>query len=121
MGPKECMTENMSKRKASFMEKKSHKSGSSVISKGQKKHVPETKRSKHKAKKDVSGDRTNEGETRATFIVDETLLNSLRAIAYWERKQIKVVLKEALYLFIKEKGEDYVGRALKEQRNSELG
>jgi hypothetical protein len=128
MEPKECMTENMSKRKASFMEKKSHKGGSAILSKDSKHRGTGTtlavKKSTSKAsrvKKEVSGDRTSEGETRATFIIEELLLNRLKAIAYWERKQIKAVLKEALDLFIKEKGEAYVEHALEEQRNSGQG
>ena len=107
------------------MEKKSHKGGSAVLPKEQKKrgaaiNLPH-KGSTLRTKKEASGDRTNEGETRATFIIDETLLNKLKAIAYWERKQIKGVLKEALDLFIKEKGADYVENALEEQRNSDQG
>jgi hypothetical protein len=39
---------------------------------------------------------TKENETRATFIVNEELLDKLKAIAYWERKLIKDVVNEAL-------------------------
>ena len=35
-------------------------------------------------------------EIRATFIVKESNLEKLKAIAYWERKTIKNVLDEAL-------------------------
>ena len=34
-------------------------------------------------------------ETRATFIVNEELLEKLKAIAYWERIQIKEVVNKA--------------------------
>jgi hypothetical protein len=37
-----------------------------------------------------------EGYTRATFIVNEDLLEKVKNVAYWERKQIKDVVEEAL-------------------------
>ena len=39
---------------------------------------------------------TKENETRATFIVDEALLDKLKAIAYWDRVLIKEVINSAL-------------------------
>lgn len=39
---------------------------------------------------------TKENETRATFIVNEELLDKLKAIAYWERVLIKEVVATAL-------------------------
>lgn len=39
---------------------------------------------------------TKENETRATFIVNEDHLESLKALAYWERRSIKEVLAQAL-------------------------
>jgi hypothetical protein len=39
---------------------------------------------------------TRESETRATFIVNEELLDKVKAIAYWERLLIKDVLNTAL-------------------------
>jgi hypothetical protein len=39
---------------------------------------------------------TKENETRATFIVNIDLLEKLKAIAYWERTQIKEVINKAL-------------------------
>ena len=39
---------------------------------------------------------TKENETRATFIINEELLDKLKAIAYWERLLIKDVLNTAL-------------------------
>lgn len=39
---------------------------------------------------------TRPGETRATFIIKEGLLDKLKAIAYWERVLIKDVVTEAL-------------------------
>ena len=39
---------------------------------------------------------TKENETRATFIINEELLDKLKAIAYWERLLIKDVINTAL-------------------------
>jgi len=39
---------------------------------------------------------TKENETRATFIVNEELLEKLKAVAYWERRLIKDVIASAL-------------------------
>ena len=38
---------------------------------------------------------TKENETRATFIVNEELLDKLKAIAYWDRVLIKEVINTA--------------------------
>jgi len=40
-----------------------------------------------------------EGWTRATFIVKENTLNTVKEYAYWERKEIKTVIEEALTLY----------------------
>ena len=39
---------------------------------------------------------TKANETRATFIVNEEVLEKLKGIAYWDRKLIKEVIHEAL-------------------------
>lgn len=39
---------------------------------------------------------TKENETRATFIINEDLLEKLKAIAYWDRVLIKDVVNGAL-------------------------
>ena len=39
---------------------------------------------------------TKENEVRATFIVNEEILEKLKAIAYWERELIKEVVNRAL-------------------------
>ena len=44
----------------------------------------------------TSQEGTKENETRATFIVNEELLEKLKAIAYWDRKLIKEVVDKAL-------------------------
>ena len=58
-----------------------------------------------KGKKNLS----NETEIRATFIVDKSLLEQMKAIAYWDRKLIKDVLNTSLIdtiaKYITEKGE----------------
>ena len=43
---------------------------------------------------------TKEEEIRATFIVNESVLEKVKAIAYWDRKQIKNVIAEALITYI---------------------
>jgi hypothetical protein len=44
-----------------------------------------------------------EGWTRATFIVKEDTLKKIKDLAYTERKQLKIVINEALEGFIKGK------------------
>ena len=44
-----------------------------------------------------------EGWTRATFIVREEHLEKLKALAYWDRRDVKVVLDEALEKLLKGK------------------
>lgn len=44
----------------------------------------------------TSQEGTKEGETRATFIVKEELLDKVKAIAYWDRILFKDVINSAL-------------------------
>ncbi|MCM8815152.1 MAG: hypothetical protein NC931_04125 [Candidatus Omnitrophica bacterium] len=44
-----------------------------------------------------------EGWIRATFIVREEYLEKVKAISYWDRKDIKQVIDEALTAYLKEK------------------
>ena len=44
----------------------------------------------------TSQEGTKENETRATFIVNEDLLDKFKAIAYWDRVLIKEVINTAL-------------------------
>ena len=57
----------------------------------------------------TSQEGTKENETRATFIVNEELLDKLKAIAYWERKLIKevvdIALQEAVAKYEKKSGD----------------
>lgn len=52
---------------------------------------------------------TKEGETRATFVVNEALLEDIKAMAYWDRVLIKDIvntaLQEARVKFIKKNGD----------------
>lgn len=41
-----------------------------------------------------------EGETRATFIIREELLEDIKRIAYWERELIKDILDNALQIVV---------------------
>lgn len=50
----------------------------------------------------TSQEGTKENETRATFIVNEDLLEKVKAIAYWERIRIKDVVDRALLQAIAE-------------------
>jgi hypothetical protein len=42
------------------------------------------------------------GETRATFIVQETTLDKIKAVAYWDRCNIKDVIDDAFEAYIKD-------------------
>lgn len=44
---------------------------------------------------------TKENYTRATFIVREDLLDKVKALAHWDRKEIKRVVEEALINHLK--------------------
>ena len=46
---------------------------------------------------------TKEKETRATFIINEELLDKLKAIAYWDRVLIKDVVNTALQEYLTKK------------------
>ena len=50
--------------------------------------------------KKSSQEGTREGETRATFIVKEELLEKLKAVAYWERVMIKDIVNNALQEYV---------------------
>jgi len=47
-----------------------------------------------------SQDGTKENETRATFIVNEELLDKLKAIAYWDRVIFKDAINTALQEYV---------------------
>jgi len=43
------------------------------------------------------------GWTRATFILRNDYLEKIKALAYWERKQVKEVIDEAMGAYLKGK------------------
>lgn len=45
-------------------------------------------------------DKKQSQETRATFILDIETLEKIKALAYWERKQIKTTIAEALETYL---------------------
>ena len=47
-------------------------------------------------------------ETRATFIVNKEQLNTIKALAYWERKQIKDLIFEAFENLINTKNKEEI-------------
>lgn len=49
---------------------------------------------------------TKENETRATFIVNEEQLESVKALAHWERLSIKDVLAKAIEAYLSSKKRD---------------
>lgn len=65
---------------------------------GEQKEKPKLGRPRTQNKKTTksSQEGTKENETRATFIVNEELLEKLKAIAYWDRLLIKEVVATAL-------------------------
>lgn len=55
---------------------------------------------------------TKIGETRATFIVNEELLDAIKAIAIWDRASIKEVIHEALQEYIEKQPDKKMKQAL---------
>jgi hypothetical protein len=55
---------------------------------------------------------TREGEERATFIVRIALIEKIKAVAFWDRMQIKDVVNNALETYLRQKGEKHVDQAL---------
>lgn len=62
---------------------------------------------------------TKEGETRATFILNEKSLERLKALSYWKRKTIKHVLHEALDAYYSTHAPDQIKRAEEEYQKRE--
>lgn len=44
--------------------------------------------------------KTNDKEIRATFIIQKSQLDKLRALAFWEKKMLKDILRESLSSYI---------------------
>jgi hypothetical protein len=64
---------------------------------------------------------TKEGEERATFIVRIPLIEKIKAVAFWDRMQIKDVVNNALEAYLNQKGEKHVSQALQAFRKKEQG
>ena len=92
------------------MSKKEFKSGLDILLQGSE-SIPNEKK--------VPIISANTKEVRATFIVQETQLNEMKAIAYWHRKQIKLVLKEAISLYISSIPKEILEEAILEFRKLE--
>jgi hypothetical protein len=78
------------------MAKKEFKTGLDVIFEPSQKRDDVTINNSSEEKPIVS----IEKEVRATFIIREKQLVAIKAIAYWERKQIKHILNEVIDVFI---------------------
>lgn len=81
------------------MSKKTFKRGlDSLLGENRAEDKPKVGRPKTQFKEitKTSQEGTKENETRATFILNEELLDKVKAIAYWERKLIKDVINVAL-------------------------
>lgn len=80
------------------MSKKTFKGGLDSLLGENKEDKPKVGRPKTQFKEITksSQEGTKENETRATFILNEDLLDKVKALAYWERKLIKDVINEAL-------------------------
>ena len=50
--------------------------------------------------------------TKATFIVETGALEQIKALAFWERKHLKVLIKQAIDNFLLTKEEHYRQQAL---------
>ena len=78
------------------MARKEFKSGLDVLLQSSKTEQPISTTS------EINEDAKNDfKEVRATFIVNEVQLTMLKAFAYWDRKQIKEILFEAIDFYFK--------------------
>ena len=55
-------------------------------------------------------------QPRATFLIDTDRVETLKAIAYWERKKIKDLIDEALKTFIDSRNPEDIQKALTEYK-----
>lgn len=95
------------------MAKKSFTGGLNSLLGETKQPEQATEQAEPKAKKEITKTSqigTKEKETRATFIVNEDLLEKLKSVAYWDRALIKDVVNNAF--------EDYISRY--EKKNGEI-
>lgn len=71
---------------------------------GKKKDSKQSKRSKQSKPSTEKG--LKDGWKRATLIVRKENLKKIKAVAYWERKNIKEVVDEALNNYLSDKNPD---------------
>ena len=61
---------------------------------------------------------TKEGEIRATLLINETQLETIKALAWYERRKIKDVVSEALKKYTGSRDTKIVNMATKEYKRS---
>ena len=87
------------------MSKKGFRTGLDHLLEGSNSEKEEARQ--HKPTKD-----NEEKEIRATFIVTEGRINIVKALAYWQRKQIKQVLQESLDLYFSQISKNELDNAI---------
>lgn len=95
------------------MAKKSFSGGLNSLLGDTKQTEQAAEQSEPKAKKQITKTSqigTKQKETRATFIVNEDLLEKMKAVAYWDRVLIKDIVNNAF--------EEYISRY--EKKNGEI-
>ena len=60
----------------------------------------------------TSEEGTRPEEIRATFIVKKQTLEKVKALAFWDRVQIKNVIHEAIEAYLEQKGDKHIKQAL---------
>ena len=92
------------------MAKKTFKTGVDSLFSGSESSSSKAKRGRPKVSTKIitksSEVGTKEGEIRATFIVNESLLEDLKALAYLDRESIKTTLNGALEGYLKNRQKD---------------
>jgi hypothetical protein len=84
-------------------EEESQKSIHSIQPKQQATHKIKMVKDTPKSEIDTARAGLKPGWTRATLILREDNLNKIKALAYWDRKNIKDILDEALTVYLKKK------------------
>lgn len=82
------------------MSKHSKLSNKSKLNKQSKTELQNNKEPVESASVSKSKAGLPEGWTRATFIVREEFLSKIKDVAYWDRKEIKEVIDEALEAYL---------------------
>lgn len=89
------------------MSKKDFSKGLDVLLQNTQKPMTEPEETKNGRRRreitKTSQEGTKEGETRATFIVRQDLLEKVKDFAYWERLQIKEVVNTAIEQYFADK------------------